>query len=104
MSRRKSEKQKRMQDGKWRKRKGGKESYLQRARRTNKHHLVPRSLGGTREESNLFTWDERRHSAYHLLFNLMTFPEAARLLMRAWNIKKGTKETLEEDYIGGGNG
>lgn len=101
MSRSRSEKRRQRKEEK----ENRKKSFLQRSGKTNRHHLVPKSRGGTREESNLFRWDRMRHNAYHLLFNLMTFPEAARLLMRAWNMKKGTKETLdEEDYIGGGNG
>lgn len=80
-----------------------KRSFLQRSGATNKHHLVPKSRGGTREENNLFRWDRMRHNAYHLLFGLKTFPEAARLLMRAWNMKKRTHETLDEEYLGGGN-
>lgn len=103
MSRNKSEKRRQKREERKKMKRDGKENYLRRSGRTNKHHLVPKSLGGTRDEDNLFTWDSRRHNAYHLLFNLKTFPEAARLLMRAWNMKKKTNEVLEEEYIGGGN-
>lgn len=71
-----------------------KREFLNRAGYTNHHHLVPKSRGGSYACSNLFRWDERRHAAFHLLFGNMTFPEAARLLMRAWNMKKHTEEVL----------
>ena len=105
MSLNKSEKRRQKREERKKIKRGGKENYLVRSGKTNKHHLLAKSRQGTRDESNLFTWDERRHSAFHLIFGTKTFPEAARLLMRAWNMKKGTKETLdEEEYTGGGNG
>jgi hypothetical protein len=60
----------------------------------NRHHLLPKARGGQEIASNLLLLNAEWHKLFHKLFGLMTFPEAARLLMRAWNMKKGTEEVL----------
>jgi len=77
-------------------------TYYNRAGRKNKHHIKPKVFGGTREPSNLILLDENRHAAYHLIFHNMSFIEAARLLVRTYNMKKGTHYNLIQG--GGGYG
>lgn len=68
-----------------------KREFLQRAGYSNHHHILAKSRGGMSTQSNLFCWDERRHAAYHLLFQNKTFEEAARLLIRAYQMKREVK-------------
>ncbi len=39
------------------------------------HHMEPRSRNGPDREFNLFPWNERAHTAYHVLFPHMTIRE-----------------------------
>ena len=64
--------------------------YLKRAGWKNRHHMLNRCNGGGRSDSNMLLMDERRHSAFHLLFQNLDFLQVARLLVRTHNIKKGT--------------
>jgi protease II len=77
-------------------------TYYNRAGRKNKHHIKAKSKGGSMKPSNLILLDENRHAAYHLIFHNMSFIEAARLLVRTYNIKKGTHYNLIQG--GGGYG
>jgi len=63
-------------------------NYLRRAGRRNRHHIKARSKGGKYTPANLIMLDERRHSAFHLLFGLKTFREAAAILIRAAEMKE----------------
>ena len=81
-----------MKRRKRRKRKGKKRDYLERAGVHNRHHILPKSRRGGCTVHNLIWLDERRHSAFHLLFGLRTFEEASNLLMRAYRAKKNQKE------------
>lgn len=63
-------------------------NYLKRAGRRNRHHIKARSKGGRYTPQNLILLDERRHSAFHLLFGLKTFREAASILIRAAEMKE----------------
>jgi hypothetical protein len=63
-------------------------NYLKRAGRRNRHHIRARSKGGSYKPHNLILLDERRHSAFHLLFGLKTFREAAAILIRAAEMKE----------------
>ena len=62
--------------------------FLERAGWSNDHHILARVRGGKRKASNMILLDERRHSAFHLLFGEKTFLEAARILIRADRIKQ----------------
>ena len=68
-----------------------------RTRRKNKHHLIPKSRlrKGQHIENNIIHLDERRHSAFHLLFSNRTLIEAARVLVRTHNIFNGTDFHIE---------
>ena len=48
----------------------------------NKHHLKPRSVGGTSEKYNLLLIEEERHKMWHKLFGNLTLNEVIELLMR----------------------
>lgn len=65
-------------------------TFLKRKGRRNKHHIKSKSRGGTKQPKNLILLDENRHAAYHLIFSNKDFIEAARVLIRAYNIKKNT--------------
>jgi len=67
-----------------------KRDYLERAGYTNKHHMLNRCKNGGKEPSNMLRMDERRHSAFHLVFKNLDFIGAAKLLIRTHNMKKGT--------------
>lgn len=54
----------------------------------NRHHIHPRSRGGTMAGHNLLIMDTNRHRAYHLLFGLLNFKEAAELLLRCQTMKE----------------
>lgn len=62
-------------------------TFLKRAGRRNKHHILSRNRGGKRTEANLLLMDENRHAAYHLLFGEMTLKEAGLLLLRTHVMK-----------------
>jgi len=72
--------------------------YLQRKGRKNRHHILAKARGGTYASENIIWMDERRHSAFHLLFGLKTFREAAEVLIRAADLKEHTN-TLQERRI-----
>lgn len=72
--------------------------YTRRAGRTNKHHILPKARGGISIESNLVLMDEERHNAYHLLFGLLTFDEAARVLIRISRMKRKREPGLGEPF------
>lgn len=63
-------------------------NYLKRCGRRNRHHIKARSKGGKYTPQNLILLDEMRHRAYHLLFGLKTFREAAALLIRTAEMKE----------------
>ena len=47
-----------------------------------KHHNKAKSLGGAFSKENIFILTTEHHRAYHLLFGLRTFKEAAAVLLR----------------------
>jgi hypothetical protein len=58
----------------------------------DRHHLVPRSRGGTSEPSNILRIKRFRHEAWHALFDLpggrpRTIEEIITLLLRLRRIK-----------------
>jgi len=67
-----------------------KRAFKVRAGWQNRHHLLPKARSGGWNTENILYMDERRHTAFHLLFGLKTFTEAAELLLRAHRAK--TKE------------
>jgi hypothetical protein len=75
-----------------------KRTFLKRAGRRNRHHIHPKSRGGTRTPENLILMDETRHSAFHLLFGNRNFREAARVLLRADRIKKKLDKEWEKNF------
>jgi len=66
-------------------------TFIERKGRRNRHHILPKSRRGTRKPSNMILLDENRHAAYHLIFGNKTFEEAARLLLRADEMKRRLK-------------
>lgn len=74
-----------------------KRMFLERAGWKNKHHMLNRCNGGRRDDSNMLLMDERRHSAFHLLFQNLDFLQVAKLLVRTHNMKKGTSFCVSEN-------
>ena len=54
----------------------------------NRHHMLPRSRGGDMSKQNLLIMDTTRHKCWHILFQNLTFPEVAALLLRCEEVKK----------------
>jgi len=52
-----------------------------------KHHIQPRSRGGTNNPSNLTIKKRKFHLAYHLLFNNALPEEAVMILIKEWFYK-----------------
>jgi hypothetical protein len=71
-----------------------KRMYLERAGWSNRHHIHPKSRGGRAIPTNLILLDERRHSAFHLIFGNRNFVEAAQMLLRAYRMKTGVEVEL----------
>ena len=53
-----------------------------RSGRRNRHHVLPKSRGGVMQSDNIIYLDEARHQAFHFLFGLRTFEEAALVLIK----------------------
>lgn len=55
-----------------------------------RHHLIPKSRGGTNRPENLLTlnWEEH-HQYWHKLFGNRTIEEVIEVLQRIVQIKKG---------------
>jgi hypothetical protein len=54
----------------------------------NRHHLKPKSRGGSGLENNLLLMDMRRHNMWHQLFDNLTLDEVIELLIRVRRAKK----------------
>lgn len=61
----------------------------ERKRKTNHHHLTPKSRGGNDFKSNLLNIDMERHNAWHFLFGNKTLQEIIELLERLRKMKRG---------------
>jgi len=56
------------------------------------HHIIPRSLGGTNEKSNLVSLTAREHFVCHWLLTKMTTGEAKIKMFHAlWNMRRANK-------------
>ena len=64
-----------------------------RKKRTNRHHLIPRSRGGANLPNNLLTIGIERHEYWHKVFGNRTLDEVIRLLTRLKHIKEDDLET-----------
>ena len=58
------------------------------APRRNRHHLIPRSRGGTDARSNLLMIREDRHELWHRLWGDRTLNEVLELLTRVKHMKE----------------
>ena len=56
--------------------------FKHRAGWSDKHHLRPKSRGGSDRRYNKITLDAYRHDAYHLLFGNLSLDEVIELLTR----------------------
>lgn len=59
-----------------------------RKRKRTKHHLLPRSRGGTSSPENILVLWNNRHEAYHEFFGNATISEAIAILYRIKRAKK----------------
>ena len=71
-----------------------KRNFLQRAGKTNRHHMVNKMNGGRATEDNMLVMDERRHAAWHLLFKNMDFLQVIELLKRCYRMKTQKEVTM----------
>lgn len=55
----------------------------------NRHHLVPKSRGGSNHPSNLLLIDIEKHREWHRIFGNKTLSEVIDLLIRLEKAKKG---------------
>lgn len=62
---------------------------MERARKTNKHHIYPKGRKGKSPLNNIIRLDINRHRAWHFLFGNKTFLEVAEMLVRAHLMIKG---------------
>lgn len=53
-----------------------------RRQKLTRHHNRAKSLGGKADSWNIYQLSWEHHSAYHKLFGLRSFDEAARVLLR----------------------
>jgi hypothetical protein len=53
----------------------------------DKHHLRPKSRGGSRHRSNLLLIEREKHVRWHYVFNRMTLEEVIELLLRVKRAK-----------------
>jgi hypothetical protein len=79
------------------KRSHSKRTFYEKAGRRNRHHIKAKSRGGTMSPKNLILLDENKHAAFHLLFGLRTFREAASLLIRASEMKE--RQSAKKDVF-----
>ena len=54
----------------------------ERSHRFNRHHILNKCRGGTWSPQNILVLDTERHSAWHFLFQNMSFQEVIELLQR----------------------
>jgi hypothetical protein len=74
---------------------------IQRAKSRNisgyseKHHIIPKCMGGTNEENNVVKLTAREHFVCHLLLIRMTPPEyRAKLVYAAWQLGRPSKNKI----------
>ena len=53
-----------------------------------RHHNHAKSLGGTYDSWNIYKLSAEHHQAYHKLFGLRTFDEAAAVLLRMQDLHR----------------
>lgn len=70
-----------------------------RQSRLTRHHDKAKSLGGKYTHANIFLLTEEHHQAYHKLFGLMTFKQAAEVLMRLDKKHKGGSREPETPQV-----
>lgn len=66
---------------------------------TEKHHIIPRSLGGDRSESNIVTLTAREHFVCHLLLTKMVSGAAQFKMIKALTMIMGVKNIGKGRYI-----
>jgi hypothetical protein len=66
----------------------GNRGFTERSGCTNRHHNFAKCRGHNESINNIIIMDTRRHQAFHLLFGVRTFREAAILLLRVERAKK----------------
>lgn len=60
-------------------------------RKRNGHHLIPKSRGGQKIQSNILLIDIKRHNAWHALWGNRTLDEVIELLLRVKHAKESQK-------------
>jgi hypothetical protein len=54
----------------------------------NRHHLVPKSRGGSYDKRNLLLFDATKHKYWHMVFGNRTLSEVIELLLRIERAKQ----------------
>jgi len=56
----------------------------ERYRSLTRHHILPRSLGGSDDDGNIIIKSVKDHQAWHQLFGLSTPKEAIEIIRKYW--------------------
>ena len=67
-----------------------------RKKKLTKHHIVNKIDKLSHEPRKIIMLRNEKHQCWHAIFKNLTFLEAARLLIRADNLKKGTHYKIVE--------
>lgn len=63
---------------------------------TNKHHIIPRSVGGSNDPDNIITLTPAQHAYAHYLFDRENGTNTFRFFAHKLGIKDNTKVTYED--------
>ena len=72
-----------------------------KSRKCNRHHLTPKSRGGSTTQSNLLTIEMKRHCAWHVLWGNRTLDEGYSLTNKT-KISQG-EPTLSSVFLKSGS-
>ena len=67
-----------------------------RARKLTRHHIVNRINKGGDEVENIIKLKNRKHEMWHIIFKNLSFIEAAKLLVKAHNMKHKDEDVYYE--------
>lgn len=65
---------------------------------TEKHHIIPKSLGGSNESSNLVSLTAREHFVCHMLLTKMVSGKQRQKMIHAWWAMATLKKDCQDRY------
>lgn len=72
-------------------RKQNRQKKIDKRQQMNRHHLTPKSRGGSSQEFNIAIFDIERHKFWHKVFGNRTLEEVIELLIRFKRFKDNQK-------------